>query len=772
MRFPMRRITRRFALFSVCVLLVLSARLAGRDRGHDPHDAKDEESSRALSVSVWPGWRGLGAEGRVPQLLPTTWSADGGIRWKTPIPGGGHSSPIVYGDRVYLTMAETAVSGRLLVDTVRVITVGLVLALAACVATFVARQCDARRAPTTRDRVVSVAMLSATIVLAAIVSCGDVLFDYGRCNIRGWIASAGFVTTCLALTTAVTPNARRRSAVGLGAIAFAAFVAAFPSSELAFHDGWLALRTQIAVAACLVPSLFGVGVLFGGWTRIDSPVMRRRLVTGSAILAIALGLALVVHFLTDRGEGFPETPYVRHLSPWLWSVPAATLAAGWFARRLVATSPRLHLLAMWAGAFSVVLAGLLAVEALAMRAPYLSYQIGALDLAPLAGSVTLWTTGAALALIVVSTIAWTGRTRVVLSAAAVRRLATALSVAALALGASFFVRVNYVRTNSHMERAIVSLDRQSGAVAWTLRGLNGPHPPTDGRNSAATPTAVTDGRLVCAYFGTPGVMCADADGRLAWSRADLPYDGLYGVGFSLVLADGLLVIARDRPEGVAVVDALDAATGASRWTRSFATKPRLTGNSRTPIVREVDGEPVLILWGWEYVTALALRSGEPVWSYRSKSDGDMVSSATSDAERLYLSDMAGTVALDVASLAAGRDPVRWRNKARANCVSPVVVNGLLFTVSDTGIATSMRTDTGETVWQARLPGHYFASLIASPAAVYFTNSDGLTTVIAADGSFRRLAQNDVGEATLASMAIADGDLFIRSARHVYAVSRQ
>jgi outer membrane protein assembly factor BamB len=77
-----------------------------------------------------------------------------------------------------------------------------------------------------------------------------------------------------------------------------------------------------------------------------------------------------------------------------------------------------------------------------------------------------------------------------------------------------------------------------------------------------------------------------------------------------------------------------------------------------------------------------------------------------------------------------RDPVRWRSGARANCVSPVLANGILFTVTDAGVATAIRADSGETLWRRRLPGHYFASLVASPSAVYFTNSDGLTTVIA------------------------------------------
>jgi hypothetical protein len=107
----------------------------------------------------------------------------------------------------------------------------------------------------------------------------------------------------------------------------------------------------------------------------------------------------------------------------------------------------------------------------------------------------------------------------------------------------------------------------------------------------------------------------------------------------------------------------------------------------------------------------------------------------------------------------------------SNCVSRVPANGILFTVTDAGIAAALRADSGETLWRHRLPGNYFSSLVASPDAVYFTNSDGMTRVVDSDGTFRVLAQNEPGEETIASMAAADGELFIRSAAHVYAIRR-
>ena len=53
----------------------------------------------------WPGWRGDGRGISPEKNLPLKWSENEGIKWKTPIPGAGHSSPIVWGNRVFVSTA-------------------------------------------------------------------------------------------------------------------------------------------------------------------------------------------------------------------------------------------------------------------------------------------------------------------------------------------------------------------------------------------------------------------------------------------------------------------------------------------------------------------------------------------------------------------------------------------------------------------------------------------------------------------------------------------
>lgn len=726
-------------------------------------EAPPEPSTTAV-VDHWPGWRGLEAQGRSAVALPTRWSSRDGVRWKTPIPGRGHSSPIVFGDAVYVTTAEATVAGALLRDVLRGVTVALALWTALLAFAAVSRRGAADHPFRTRDAAWCVAVAAATVLLVAIALSAEALFDFERGLERVWLISVLFVSACLALTAASAAHTAIRLAIVLAAVVFAGFaVIAFPGSELTFRAGISSLRMQIAIAACAAPIAVA--------TVVTTLVSARRLLpwrVAIAVIAVAAGVAaaatvVVGHLLAFRDVSFPETTYQPRLRWWIPSLTSAPFVVLIAMRSRLLGSHAARLVLVSSAALTIVLTAVVIAEALATRAPYLAYQLGTPRLALPEGGPLLWMT----LLAAMPASVWLAARR--RDRFTEERMRTALAAVAMAAATIFFAQANYAQARAGVTRAIVSLDRGSGAVRWVARGLAGPPALIDGRNSPATPTPVTDGRIVCAYFGTPGMMCATTDGRVSWVRTDFGHDGHYGAGFSPVLSGGLVVVADDRAEGVAHIHALDARTGATVWRQQFETTPTLSGNSRTPIVMDAGGEKLVIVWGMLHVRAYALRSGAHHWTYELASGGDLVSSAVSDAKRLYLADASGTRALDADSLLGRRDPVRWTSAARANCASPVLVNGLLFAVTDSGVATAVRSDTGEIVWRQRLPGHYFASIVASPQAVYFTNSEGLTTVVAAGGSFHEISRNPLEEETMASMAAAGGELFIRTEAHVFAI---
>jgi outer membrane protein assembly factor BamB len=102
--------------------------------------------------------------------------------------------------------------------------------------------------------------------------------------------------------------------------------------------------------------------------------------------------------------------------------------------------------------------------------------------------------------------------------------------------------------------------------------------------------------------------------------------------------------------------------------------------------------------------------------------------------------------------------------------SLVLVGDLLFGVEDGGVATCWEARTGRVVWNERLGGNYSASLLAGEGRVYYFSEEGKTTVVAADTrTFRKLAENQLGDGFMASPAVSGRALFLRSRSKLYRI---
>jgi outer membrane protein assembly factor BamB len=102
--------------------------------------------------------------------------------------------------------------------------------------------------------------------------------------------------------------------------------------------------------------------------------------------------------------------------------------------------------------------------------------------------------------------------------------------------------------------------------------------------------------------------------------------------------------------------------------------------------------------------------------------------------------------------------------------SPLLVGDELYYLSDTGVLSTVDAKSGEMLWQQRLIGNYSASPVFADGRVYVLSEEGLTTVFTPGREFRRLATNRLEGATLASMAVSNGAIFIRSDTHLYRIA--
>ena len=322
------------------------------------------------------------------------------------------------------------------------------------------------------------------------------------------------------------------------------------------------------------------------------------------------------------------------------------------------------------------------------------------------------------------------------------------------------------------------LDANDGKALWDAelftpspKDLRGKHE----KNSHASPTPiVADGRMY-AHFGHLGTAALDLSGKVLW-RQTVAFPAAHGNGGSPVLVGDLLIFNCD---GVAdpFVVALDANSGDVRWRTPRNIKVKYPFSVATPQVIEVHGTQQVVSPASGFVGGYDPASGRELWRVRygkgysvvprpAYAHGILVVSSGYDSETTFAIRPAG------ASGDVTGSHVVWQNKkGTPTTPSPLVVGEELYLVSDKGIASCTDLQTGKVHWTHRLDGNFSASPVAAEGRVYFQSEEGVGYVIKAAKSFELLAENDLGEPSLASYAIADGALFIRTDKHLWKIAR-
>jgi len=290
------------------------------------------------------------------------------------------------------------------------------------------------------------------------------------------------------------------------------------------------------------------------------------------------------------------------------------------------------------------------------------------------------------------------------------------------------------------------------------------------KNSRASPTPIVDGDRVYVHYGADGTAALTTSGDILWKR-ELLYESEHGNGGSPVLYGDLLIFSCDGFDQAFVV-ALDKQTGKVRW-RTSRRRPWSQAYS-TPLVIRVGEQDQVVSVGAFRAVAYDPLSGDEIWRV-SYPDGfsnvprpvyghglAFIATGFNDPSLLAVRvDGTGDVT---------RTHVAWTLRRGAPLTpSPLLVGDLLYIVSDIGIATCLDAKTGTTLWQQRLGGNYSASPILADGRIYFLSEEGVTTVIAPGSRFEKLATNLLDGATLASMAVSDKSIFIRSGTHLYRI---
>lgn len=309
-----------------------------------------------------------------------------------------------------------------------------------------------------------------------------------------------------------------------------------------------------------------------------------------------------------------------------------------------------------------------------------------------------------------------------------------------------------------------------GHTLWDaelFRPEAGPAKEMHGKNSLASPTPIVAGDRVYVHFGHLGTAALDLAGNVVWRQSALAYHPQHGNGGSPALVGDVLVFSCDGREGPFIA-ALDCKTGDVRWKVDRETTAKKTFSFSTPAVIDVDGQTQVISPGSGLVGAYDPRDGREIWRVRYGEGYSVVPRPVFAKGLLFLAsgyDRAMLYAINPqgAQGDATDTNVAWTAEKGAPLTPSVVVVGdEIYFVSDNGVATCADAKTGKVYWTKRLGGNYSASPVAAEGRIYFLSEEGATTVVRAAKEFDALAKNELGERALASPAVDEGTIYLRT----------
>lgn len=338
-------------------------------------------------------------------------------------------------------------------------------------------------------------------------------------------------------------------------------------------------------------------------------------------------------------------------------------------------------------------------------------------------------------------------------------------------------------TTDGKEMSAVCLDLNTGKVLHDLLLFKNEKVQPDHHitNSYASPTPIIEGAFVYVTFGAYGTACLErSSGKVLWERRDLECNHYRGAGSSPILYRDLLIFHMDGFDYQYAV-ALNKKSGETVWLKNRdidygSTNGDLFKAFSTPIVISVAGQAQLISPASKACVALDPNTGKEIWRVRYQEHSTTVRPLY-DGKRIYLSTGFGKAKMMCVRV-DGKDDVTdthvdWvQPKSIGSKPSPILVNELLFDVTDNGVLERLSVETGEIVWKKRLQGKFSASLVANSSHFYVFNHEGSGWVFTLEEEPKLIAENKLPNGCNASPAIVGNALIVRTLDGIYRIEQK
>ena len=329
---------------------------------------------------------------------------------------------------------------------------------------------------------------------------------------------------------------------------------------------------------------------------------------------------------------------------------------------------------------------------------------------------------------------------------------------------------------------VTAVDFKTGKVLWEKEVHKGAPPSSRHlKNSYASETPTTDGKLVYAYFGNVGLFAFDFNGKQVWKREMPAHRTRYGWGTaaSPVLHKGRLYIVDDNDEASALL-ALDPANGKTIWE---AKRPDEMSNWSTPFIWESGGRTEIVTTGTGKVRSYDL-DGKVLWEFKGMSTIVIPTPFTRFGLLYLTSGYVGDQNRPVYVVKPGgkgditdkKEFLAWyKPQAGPYNPSPLVYGDIYYTLLDRGFFTAHDAKTGDEVYPRQRIDPTAGAFTSSPWAyngkVFALSEDGDTFVFQAGKEYKLLGKNSLDDMCMATPAIYDGSLLIRTATKLYRIGQ-
>jgi outer membrane protein assembly factor BamB len=347
-----------------------------------------------------------------------------------------------------------------------------------------------------------------------------------------------------------------------------------------------------------------------------------------------------------------------------------------------------------------------------------------------------------------------------------------------------------VDENEPHQWRLLALDRATGKILWNTLGYEGvPRVKRHPKSSHCNSTPATDGKFIAAIFGSEGLFCFTAEGKLVWKKDLGPMDSAFfmvpsaqwGFASSPVIHDGKVIVLCDVLTN-SFLAAFELTTGNQLWRTSRQDVPTWG----TPAIVESGPRRQVVVNGWHFTGGYDFANGKNLWHL--DGGGDIpVPTPIFAHDLIYLTSAHGkfrpmrAIRPDATGDITPGNPgdtnqaIVWAHARQGNYMqTPIAIGDLLFACADTGVLSCFDARTGAVKYSERLTTNgqgFTSSPVSDGHHLYITSEQGLVFVVPVADKFSVAASNPLHETLMSTPAIGGGTIFFRARSKLIAVAQ-